>query len=33
VLDMSVQDPPLDAVIAAVFEEGRVRHEAAHAGG
>jgi ABC-2 type transport system ATP-binding protein len=33
VLDMSVQDPPLDAVIAAVFEEGRVLHEAAHAGG
>jgi ABC-2 type transport system ATP-binding protein len=33
VLDMSVQDPPLDAVIAAVFEEGRARHEAAHAEG
>ena len=28
VLDMSVQDPPLDQVIARVFEEGRVRHEA-----
>jgi ABC-2 type transport system ATP-binding protein len=28
VVDMSVQDPPLDQVIARVFEEGRVRHEA-----
>jgi ABC-2 type transport system ATP-binding protein len=28
VLDMSVQDPPLDQVIARVFEEGRARHEA-----
>ncbi len=27
VLDMSVQDPPLDQVIARVFEEGRARHE------
>jgi hypothetical protein len=24
---MSVQDPPLDQVIAMVFEEGRARHE------
>jgi ABC-2 type transport system ATP-binding protein len=32
VVDMSVQDPPLDQVIARVFEEGRVRPEAAHAG-
>jgi ABC-2 type transport system ATP-binding protein len=30
VVDMSVQDPPLDQVIARVFEEGRVRHEAIH---
>jgi hypothetical protein len=29
---MSVQDPPLDQVIARVFEEGRVRTEPAHAG-
>jgi ABC-2 type transport system ATP-binding protein len=28
VLDMSVQDPPLDQVIARVFEEGQARHEA-----
>jgi ABC-2 type transport system ATP-binding protein len=28
VIDMSVQDPPLDKVIAKVFEEARVRHEA-----
>jgi ABC-2 type transport system ATP-binding protein len=27
VIDMSVQDPPLDQVIARVFEEGRIRHE------
>jgi ABC-2 type transport system ATP-binding protein len=27
VLDMSVQDPPLDQVIARVFEEGQARHE------
>jgi ABC-2 type transport system ATP-binding protein len=33
VLDMSVQDPPLDQVIAKVFEEGRVRTEAAPAPG
>jgi ABC-2 type transport system ATP-binding protein len=26
VLDMSVQDPPLDQIIARVFEEGRVQH-------
>jgi ABC-2 type transport system ATP-binding protein len=30
VLDMSVQDPPLDQVIARVFEEGRAKHEAQH---
>jgi ABC-2 type transport system ATP-binding protein len=29
VVDMSVQDPPLDQVIARVFEEGRVRPEVA----
>jgi ABC-2 type transport system ATP-binding protein len=28
VIDMSVQDPPLDQVIARVFEEGRAKHEA-----
>jgi ABC-2 type transport system ATP-binding protein len=33
VLDMSVQDPPLDQVIARVFEEGRARHESAAAAG
>jgi ABC-2 type transport system ATP-binding protein len=34
VIDMSVQDPPLDQVIARVFEEGRVQHEeAVHAAG
>ncbi len=27
VVDMSVQDPPLDQVIARVFEEGRAQHE------
>jgi ABC-2 type transport system ATP-binding protein len=27
-VDMSVQDPPLDQVIAKVFEEGRAKHEA-----
>jgi len=26
--DMSVQDPPLDQIIALVFEESRVKHEA-----
>jgi ABC-2 type transport system ATP-binding protein len=31
VVDMSVQDPPLDQVIARVFEEGRARHEALRA--
>src|SRR6516225_7671738 len=31
VVDMSVQDPPLDQVIARVFEEGRARHEAVRA--
>jgi ABC-2 type transport system ATP-binding protein len=30
VVDMSVQDPPLDQVIARVFEEGRARHEGNH---
>jgi ABC-2 type transport system ATP-binding protein len=30
VLDMSVQDPPLDQVIARVFEEARSNHEANH---
>jgi ABC-2 type transport system ATP-binding protein len=33
VLDMSVQDPPLDQVIARVFEEGRVRPEPVPAAG
>jgi ABC-2 type transport system ATP-binding protein len=33
VLDLSVQDPPLDQVIAKVFEEGRVRTGPAHAAG
>src|SRR5262249_6927097 len=28
VLDMNVQDPPLDQVIARVFQEGAARHEA-----
>lgn len=28
VVDISVQDPPLDQVIARVFEEGKARHEA-----
>jgi ABC-2 type transport system ATP-binding protein len=32
VLDISVQDPPLDQVIARVFEEGRARHEAVDRG-
>lgn len=32
VVDMSVQDPPLDQVIARVFEEGRARHEAIRTG-
>ncbi|MGH7225103.1 MAG: ABC transporter ATP-binding protein [Gemmataceae bacterium] len=32
VVDMSVQDPPLDQVIARVFEEGRARHEAVRSG-
>ncbi|MCC6419371.1 MAG: ATP-binding cassette domain-containing protein [Gemmataceae bacterium] len=30
VIDMSVQDPPLDQMIARVFEEGRAQHEANH---
>jgi ABC-2 type transport system ATP-binding protein len=33
VVDMSVHDPPLEQVIARVFEEGRARHEAAQAAG
>ena len=32
VIDMSVQDPPLDQVIARVFEEGRVAPEVEHVG-
>jgi ABC-2 type transport system ATP-binding protein len=31
VIDMSVQDPPLDQVIARVFEEARAQHETNHA--
>src|SRR5438105_2970518 len=27
VIDMSIQDPPLDQVIARIFEEGHARHE------
>src|SRR5581483_3993740 len=30
VVDMSVQDPPLDQVIARVFEEGKALHERDH---
>jgi ABC-2 type transport system ATP-binding protein len=30
IVDMSVQDPPLDQMIARVFEEGRAQHEASH---
>jgi ABC-2 type transport system ATP-binding protein len=30
IIDMSVQDPPLDQMIARVFEEGRAQHEANH---
>src|SRR5260370_11222063 len=30
VIDMSVQDPPLDQMIAQVFEKGRAQHEAPH---
>ena len=33
VIDVSVQDPPLDQTIAKVFEEGREKAEATHAGG
>lgn len=33
VVDMSVQDPPLDQMIAKVFEEGKVLPEVAHAAG
>jgi ABC-2 type transport system ATP-binding protein len=33
VIDVSVQDPPLDQVIARVFEEGHARHEAVHEAG
>jgi viologen exporter family transport system ATP-binding protein len=32
-VDVSVEDPPLEQVIAQVFEEGRARHEEALAGG
>jgi ABC-2 type transport system ATP-binding protein len=32
-IDVSVQDPPLDQVIAKVFEEGRTRPEATHVAG
>jgi ABC-2 type transport system ATP-binding protein len=32
VVDMSVQDPPLDQVIARVFQEGHARHEAIRSG-
>ncbi len=32
-VDLSVEDPPLEQVIAQVFEEGRARHEEALAGG
>jgi ABC-2 type transport system ATP-binding protein len=31
IVDMSVQDPPLDLVIARVFEEAQANHEAEHA--
>jgi ABC-2 type transport system ATP-binding protein len=31
VIDMSVQDPPLDQMIARVFEEARAQHETSHA--
>ncbi|HYT93311.1 MAG TPA: ATP-binding cassette domain-containing protein, partial [Gemmataceae bacterium] len=30
VLDVTIQDPPLDQMIARVFEEGRARHESSH---
>jgi ABC-2 type transport system ATP-binding protein len=33
VIDMSVQDPPLDQVIARIFEEAGARHEADHPAG
>jgi ABC-2 type transport system ATP-binding protein len=33
IIDMSVQDPPLDQVIARVFEEARAQHETASAAG
>jgi ABC-2 type transport system ATP-binding protein len=33
IVDMSVQDPPLEAVIARLFEEGRAKPEAAQAAG
>ena len=32
VIDVSVQDPPLDQVIARVFEEARMHHEAEEEG-
>jgi ABC-2 type transport system ATP-binding protein len=31
IIDVSVQDPPLDQVIARVFEEGREKAEATYA--
>jgi ABC-2 type transport system ATP-binding protein len=33
VIDMSVQDPPLEQVIARVFEEAQAHHEANHQAG
>ncbi len=33
VIDVSVEDPPLDQVIARVFEEARAQHETQHAAG
>jgi ABC-2 type transport system ATP-binding protein len=33
VIDMSVQDPPLDQIIARVFEEAGARHEANQSAG
>ena len=33
VIDMSVQDPPLDQIITRIFEEAGARHEADHPAG
>jgi len=33
VVDMSVQDPPLDQMIARVFEQGHARQEVGHEAG